>query len=182
MKVRIIEVKNSIFWQSFNPSTPSISLSICKYTIMVRFKNRWVLFQIVHEPVIDPRGKVIYPKTQFEVTDGMISKTIFQAVEENYGQFGKGQGTLSVKWFNPITQIGILRVPRDFTNMFLSALFFIRQIETIPCSFQILHVSGTIIFIQQEAIDWDRRFYIKEQSEAEKRGKKIPKQCDQKRE
>jgi hypothetical protein len=46
-----------------------------------------------------------------------------------------------------------------------------KQIATIPCSFSILHVSGTIIFIQQQAIDWDRRYYLKEQEDAEKRGK-----------
>jgi ribonuclease P/MRP protein subunit POP5 len=61
---------------------------------MVRFKNRWVLFQIVQDPVID-NGKVTYPKTQFEVTDSMISKSIFQAIELNYGHFGKGQGSVA---------------------------------------------------------------------------------------
>lgn len=61
---------------------------------MVRFKNRWVLFQIAEDPVIE-NGSVVYPKTQFEVTDSMISKTIFKAVELNYGDFGKGQGSVS---------------------------------------------------------------------------------------
>lgn len=50
-------------------------------------------------------------------------------------------------------------------------MFYMKQIATIPCSFSILHVSGTIIFIQQQAIDWDRRYYLKEQEDAEKRGK-----------
>jgi hypothetical protein len=51
-------------------------------------------------------------------------------------------------------------------------MFYIKQIATIPCSIHILHVSGTVIFIQQKAIEWDRKFYIKEQEEAEKRGTK----------
>ncbi|KAG2205735.1 hypothetical protein INT46_009568 [Mucor plumbeus] len=136
---------------------------------MVRFKNRWVLFQIVQDPVLE-NGKVVYPKTAFEVTDYVISKTIFQSIEVNYGHFGKGQGSVAVKWYNPTTRVGILRIPRDFTDMYLSTMFYIKQIATMPCSFSILHVSGTVIFIQQAAIDWDRRFYLKEQEEADKRG------------
>ncbi|KAI9471794.1 MAG: hypothetical protein EXX96DRAFT_581633 [Benjaminiella poitrasii] len=139
---------------------------------MVRFKNRWVLFRIVEDPVIE-NGRVIYPNTQFELTEGMISKTIFQAIELNYGQFGKGQGSITVKWYNSTTRIGILRIPRDYTDMYLSTLFYIKQIGSIPCNFSILHVSGTIIFIQQEAINWDRQFYLKEQKEAEKRGNEM---------
>jgi hypothetical protein len=50
-------------------------------------------------------------------------------------------------------------------------MFYMKQIGTVPCSFSILHVSGTIVFIQQQAIDWDRKFYLKELQEAEKRGK-----------
>ncbi|KAL9553329.1 hypothetical protein PS6_004020 [Mucor atramentarius] len=136
---------------------------------MVRFKNRWVLFQIVQDPVIE-HGQVVYPRIAFEVTDSMISKTIFQSIELNYGHFGKGQGSVSVKWYNATTRIGILRIPRDFTDMYLSSMFFIKQIASMPCSFSILHVSGTVIFIQQAAIDWDRRFYLKEQEEADKKG------------
>ncbi|CEP12467.1 hypothetical protein [Parasitella parasitica] len=136
---------------------------------MVRFKNRWVLFQIVQDPVLE-NGKVIYPRTGFEVTDNMISNAIFQAIEVNYGLFGKGQGSVTVKWYNSTTRIGILRIPRDFTDMYLSTMFFIKQIATLPCSFSILHVSGTVIFIQQAAIDWDRKFYLKEQQDAEKKG------------
>lgn len=61
---------------------------------MVRFKARWVLFQITEDPIIE-NGVVVYPKTLFEVNDKMISRSIFQAVEVNYGEFGKGQGSVS---------------------------------------------------------------------------------------
>lgn len=79
---------------------------------------------------------------------------------------------LIVKWYNPITRIGIIRIPRDFTDLYLSSMFYIKQIATIPCSLHILHVSGTVIFIQQKAIEWDRRFYLKEQQYAESKGKR----------
>jgi predicted nucleic-acid-binding protein len=61
---------------------------------MVRFKNRWVLFQIAEDPIIED-GIVVYRKTQFEVNDYLISNSIFKAVELNYGAFGKGQGSVT---------------------------------------------------------------------------------------
>lgn len=61
---------------------------------MVRFKNRWVLFQVAEDPVIED-GHVVYKKSQFEINDYMISKVIFNAVELNYGAFGKGQGSVT---------------------------------------------------------------------------------------
>ncbi|OBZ85955.1 putative ribonuclease P/MRP protein subunit POP5 [Choanephora cucurbitarum] len=136
---------------------------------MVRFKNRWVLFQIIEDPILE-QGKVVFPKTQFSVNDTIITKAIFQAIETNYGHFGKGQGNVTVKWYNPMTRVGILRIPRDYTDMYLSTMFFMKQIGNMACSFSILRVSGTIIFIQQAAIEWDRQFYLKEQAEAEKKG------------
>lgn len=54
--------------------------------------------------------------------------------------------------------------------MYLSTMFYMKQVASVPCSFTILHVSGTLILIQQQAIDWDRRFFLKEQAEAEKQG------------
>lgn len=75
-----------------------------------------------------------------------------------------------VKWYNSTTRIGILRIPRDYTDIYLASMFYIKQIGTTPCSLHILHISGTVIFIQQKAIEWDRKFYIKEQQEADNRG------------
>jgi hypothetical protein len=44
------------------------------------------------------------------------------------------------------------------------------KIASVPCSISILRVSGTIIFVQTAAIEWDRTYYIREQEEAEKKG------------
>lgn len=77
---------------------------------------------------------------------------------------------LVVKWYNHDTKIGIIRIPRDYTDMYLSTMFYMNKIASIPCSLSILRVSGTIIFIQTAAIEWDREHYLKEQEEAEKKG------------
>lgn len=63
---------------------------------MVRFKNRWVLFQIAQEPIL-VNGKVIIPKDLLELNDSAISKSIFQSTEMYYGHFGKGQGSVQGK-------------------------------------------------------------------------------------
>lgn len=61
---------------------------------MVRFKSRWVLFQVSADPIIE-NGVVVYPKSQLALDEKLISRHIFQSVEENYGEFGKGQGSVS---------------------------------------------------------------------------------------
>lgn len=60
---------------------------------MVRFKNRWVLFQIMQDPVLK-NGKVMHQENLLELTDYEISKSIFQSCEVYYGHFGKGQGSV----------------------------------------------------------------------------------------
>ncbi|KAG1467658.1 hypothetical protein G6F56_004285 [Rhizopus delemar] len=136
---------------------------------MVRFKHRWILFQVIQDPIIE-NGQVTYPKTSLGLNDQLISRAIFNQLEICYGQFGKGQAGISVKWYNPDTKIGIIRIPRDYTDMYLSTMFYMNKIASVPCSISILQVSGTIIFIQTAAIEWDRVHYLKEQEEAQKKG------------
>ena len=63
---------------------------------MVRFKSRWVLFQIACEPTIN-NGQVEYLKSPFEIDEKTISRIIFQALEVNYGEFGRGLGSVAGK-------------------------------------------------------------------------------------
>ncbi|CAO3615815.1 unnamed protein product [Cunninghamella blakesleeana] len=102
----------------------------------------------------------------------MISHALKQSNQITFGDMGVGLLKFTnVKWYNSETKTGILRVPREFTDMLLSSMFFIKQIDNIPCRFKILQVSGTIVFIQKYAIERDRSFYLKEQEMMEKQGK-----------
>ncbi|ORE09070.1 hypothetical protein BCV72DRAFT_248389 [Rhizopus microsporus var. microsporus] len=103
---------------------------------MVRFKHRWILFQVNQDPVIE-NGQIVYPRASLKLNDQMISRAIYNQIEIYYGQFGKGLGSVAA---------------------------------SVPCSISILRVSGTIIFVQTAAIEWDRTYYIREQEEAEKKG------------
>ncbi|KAI9259087.1 hypothetical protein BY458DRAFT_588573 [Sporodiniella umbellata] len=135
---------------------------------MVRFKHRWALFQVIQDPVIE-QGQVVYPQNSLRLNDKMISQAIFNQLEVCYGQFGKGQSGILIKWYNPDTKIGIFRIPRDHTDMYLSTLFYLNKIGPVPCSISVLQVSGTIIFIQAAAVELDRALYLREQEEAEKK-------------
>lgn len=137
---------------------------------MVRTKVRWVLFELVEDPVIQ-QDKVVFPRTPLNITEGTILNNIWLTITANYGDFGNGMSRgIVVKWFNPSTRVGIIRVPRDYADMLLASLFFLRRIENIPCSFRILHVSGTIIAVQKQAIIRDRDIYLEEQAKASERG------------
>ncbi|CAO3615819.1 unnamed protein product [Cunninghamella blakesleeana] len=103
----------------------------------------------------------------------MISHALKQSNQITFGDMGVGLLKFTnVKWYNSETKTGILRVPREFTDMLLSSMFFIKQIDNIPCRFKILQVSGTIVFIQKYAIERDRSFYLKEQEMMEKQAYK----------
>ncbi|KAI7856137.1 hypothetical protein BDC45DRAFT_504397 [Circinella umbellata] len=140
---------------------------------MVRFKVRWILFELVQDPIIDNDKKVIFPRTPAKLCDDDVNKCIHSAMTIDYGDFGQGMArSVYVKWFNSATKVGIARVPRDYTDMMLASLFFIKKVCDQPYSFRILHVSGTIIGVQKHAILRDRDIYLQEQEDAQKKGKK----------
>jgi hypothetical protein len=54
--------------------------------------------------------------------------------------------------------MGIIRVPREYATMLGAALFFIHSIESLDnCSFQILHMGGTIKHCEQHAIAYNQK-------------------------
>jgi ribonuclease P/MRP protein subunit POP5 len=55
---------------------------------MVSFKNRWILFEIVEDPVLE-HGKVTFKHTSLEVSDSALYKALRDSVELNYGSFGR---------------------------------------------------------------------------------------------
>ncbi|CAO3581678.1 unnamed protein product [Absidia cylindrospora] len=138
---------------------------------MVRYKCRWILFELVQDPILQ-HDKIVETNTPLRLTEQMIQKTLRDSVLSTFGDYGSGllRGA-HVKWYNPETGTGIIRTPREHDDMLLSALFFVKQIESISCSFRFLRVSGTLVFIQKAAIERDRSLYLKEQARMEQLGK-----------
>ncbi|KAI9310681.1 hypothetical protein BX666DRAFT_2003767 [Dichotomocladium elegans] len=137
---------------------------------MVRTKVRWILFELVEDPTI-VNGQVTFTRTAAPFDEEFISSCIWKAIAVDYGQFGNGMlRNVTVKWFNQITRTGILRVLRDYADILLASLFFMKKLHNHPCSFRILRVSGTIISIQNHAILRDRDIYLQERDKAQKKG------------
>ncbi|KAI8352639.1 hypothetical protein B0O80DRAFT_453557 [Mortierella sp. GBAus27b] len=151
---------------------------------MVRFKNRYLLFEIVYADT--PLGWTSIPATtiqEAETSDQsggpqrnpfgdtgrkncrlppLSSKDLLYAIKEsiteNFGDYGAGttQRPLSLKYFSPYTSIGILRISREETHTAWGALTLIRELKGKPCIIKILHTSGTIRNCQLMTIKYDR--------------------------
>ncbi|CAG8598760.1 3096_t:CDS:2 [Diversispora eburnea] len=113
---------------------------------MVRLKNRWLLFEIIYEDTIQNRKYE-------ELTSRDINSAIKDSVQQNFGDYGSGciAASLSVKYFSPYTNIGIIRVSREHYNLVWSALTFITQIQSRFCLFRVLHL-GAIEYNQDQLL------------------------------
>ncbi|KAG4102268.1 hypothetical protein H8356DRAFT_1652483 [Neocallimastix lanati (nom. inval.)] len=116
---------------------------------MVRFKNRYILFEIVYDEDEEKKINVNY---------SIISKAIKTSIEQNFGAYGIGiiQSSFTIKYFSPVTKIGILRSSRKQFNMIWASLTFINNIQNNGCLIRVLHVGGTIKSTQKAAIKYDQ--------------------------
>lgn len=57
---------------------------------MVRFKNRWVLIEILGEPVTSKTGEEYENHHINSITAGMLHNTLRDAIASNYGEYGLG--------------------------------------------------------------------------------------------
>lgn len=107
---------------------------------MVRFKVRYVLFQIHFEQ--DP---------DLTINDSNLYNAIKDAIDINFGNYGIG--SVSIKYYNPKTCLGILRIDRNNARQLMAALTFITSIKKQSVYIQCLHLSGTIKKVQKKIID-----------------------------
>jgi hypothetical protein len=57
---------------------------------MVRFKNRWVLIEILGEPVTSKTGEGYGNHHVNALTAGMLHNALRDAISANYGEYGLG--------------------------------------------------------------------------------------------
>uniref|UniRef100_A0A8C3GR98 Ribonuclease P/MRP protein subunit POP5 n=1 Tax=Cairina moschata TaxID=8855 RepID=A0A8C3GR98_CAIMO len=121
---------------------------------MVRFKNRYVLCQVVAE---EPRGRPC-------IEERAVGSAVKDAIARAYGDYGlaccSGAGP-AVKYLNAYTGTVLLRCRKDFYRLLCSALPLVRQLESrglrCPCFLSTLHVGGTIRSCQKFLIQYNRR-------------------------
>ncbi|KAG0203593.1 hypothetical protein BGX28_004196 [Mortierella sp. GBA30] len=151
---------------------------------MVRFKNRYLLFEIVYADT--PLGWTSIPAATTSALDAThqslrADQSVFgdtgrnncrlppisnkdlmyalrDSIAENFGDYGAGitQRALVLKYFSPHTNIGILRISREEMHIAWGALTFIKELKGRPCIIKVLHTSGTIKHCQLTTIRYDR--------------------------
>jgi ribonuclease P/MRP protein subunit POP5 len=107
---------------------------------MVRHKVRYALFQIHFEK--DP---------DLTINDSNLYNAIKDSIEVNFGNFGIG--SISIKYYNPKTCLGIIRIDRDNARQLIAALTFLTTIKKQLVHVQCLHLSGTIKKVQKKIIE-----------------------------
>ncbi|NXI74178.1 POP5 protein, partial [Anseranas semipalmata] len=120
---------------------------------MVRFKNRYVLCEVVSE---DPRCRQC-------IEDRAVGLAVKDAIARAHGDYGLACCSVSftVKYLNAYTGTVLLRCRKDFHRLLCSALPLVRQLESrnqrSACFLNTLHVGGTIRSCQKFLIQYNRR-------------------------
>ncbi|KAJ1731029.1 RNA-binding protein pop5 [Coemansia biformis] len=134
---------------------------------MVRFKNRYVCFELLFEPPADPACAARTSRPgQSQAPPVLSAKSISQLVRDcvklSFGDSGAGHVLMGtqVKYFNARTCMGIIKVPRDHCRMVLAAMVLATHVNKRPCTVCVRHVSGTIKKCQKAAIRVDRELII----------------------
>ncbi|RKP20429.1 hypothetical protein ROZALSC1DRAFT_12723 [Rozella allomycis CSF55] len=117
---------------------------------MVRFKNRYILYEITFKD-----GKI-----DSTLSDQMILKHLKDVVQLYFGNYGMCclSSSLSSKYFNPYTLMGLIRAPREFFRLAWFGLSMLSSIYGRTCSIRVIHVGGTIRSCQKELLAKNKEF------------------------
>jgi ribonuclease P/MRP protein subunit POP5 len=104
---------------------------------MVRFKYRYLVFQVEYE-----NAKAVNPSVTAEVMEGRFRSNL----EILFGPYGLGlmQSNISVKYYSGFTGIGIARVGREFYRTLWGALTLLTKMENHTCRINVIHCSGML--------------------------------------
>ncbi|KAK8128059.1 Rpp14/Pop5 family protein [Apiospora sp. TS-2023a] len=144
---------------------------------MVRIKERYLLVNILYPSEIGiksgvPDVVVINQPTTDKLTPQVLLRDIRAEVAKTFGDFGSGAlegGGLQVKYLSNATSTFILRITRAQYRMLWTALTFMDHVpvrDGKPCTFRVVHVSGTIRKVEEAAIRHARNlmFAVKDQA------------------
>jgi ribonuclease P/MRP protein subunit POP5 len=93
------------------------------------------------------------------MNSGTVLSVVKDSIDVNFGDVTSGRigNVLSLKYYNPYTNIGILRTPRDFLRETWAAVTLITKIKDRKCAIRVIHVSGTIKQAQLFLIDYNKK-------------------------
>ncbi|KAN0092565.1 hypothetical protein V8E55_003349 [Tylopilus felleus] len=118
---------------------------------MVRFKNRWLLVELISISNDKPTPSSFDAKH--------VYAALRQSVILNFGDMGWGAvgGSMTVKYFSPTTHLCIIRVARDQHNLAWGAVTLLTSINGTRIIPHVVQVSGTIRHVQLGAIKHNRQ-------------------------
>ncbi|KAI8628311.1 Rpp14 family protein [Xylariaceae sp. FL1651] len=130
---------------------------------MVRIKERYLLVNILYPSDLGsrpdlPDAVVINQPTSDQLTPALLLRAIRAEVAALFGDYGSGalEGSgFSVKYLSQATSTFILRISRASYRFVWTALTFMTSIPVKngkPCVFRVVHVSGTMRKVEEEAV------------------------------
>lgn len=130
---------------------------------MVRIKERYLLVNILYPADLsaEPSPKtpdliVLNQPTTDKFDRGALLREIRAQVASLFGDYGSGAiASLQVKYLSPATSTFILRVNRAHYRLVWTALTMMDHVPVRDgklCTFRVVHVSGTIRKVEEEAI------------------------------
>ncbi|KTW26356.1 hypothetical protein T552_02839 [Pneumocystis carinii B80] len=143
---------------------------------MVRFKSRYIVFQIFQENQLISglfNTNTTFQRSSFPIklTDELTTLTshallnlIKEHVYFNFGDWGQGliAASLNIKYYSPATHTGIIRVSRQHYRLVWAVLTFIKTIQDQPVLIRVLRINGTIKKAEMFLIQRNKDLLIKE--------------------
>ena len=114
----------------------------------MRFKSRYILCEL----------KFADGTINESFNAGYIFRILQTLVEVQAGDWGMGctQQSFSVKYYNALTGLLLIRASRDHYRLVCECLPFLTNVKNRPCSLTRLHVGGTIRSCQKAALVHNR--------------------------
>ncbi|XP_029212568.2 ribonuclease P/MRP protein subunit POP5-like [Acropora millepora] len=131
---------------------------------MVRYKRRYLMVEISFQD----------KKVGESINENSIYAKVKEAVQEFHGDYGVAclARYLKVKYVNPITGMVFIGCSRDYYRMLWSAITFIRNLSGRLCTFQVLHVGGTLRSCQRFLIRHNRNKLLQSFQQCKTKGER----------
>lgn len=110
---------------------------------MVRFKNRYMLFE------------VCWKDGRFDdtITEAALLATFRDSLQQNFGDYGLGCALASfqVKYYNPVSNLCIVRCSRDEYRQVWASLCLLTELRHRAVRLRLLRLTGTVASCQAAA-------------------------------
>ncbi|EIW57964.1 uncharacterized protein TRAVEDRAFT_38276 [Trametes versicolor FP-101664 SS1] len=134
---------------------------------MVRFKNRWLLVELLPVPAPLP-GRAPAGQPEHELTSKQIWAVLKQSIITHFGDTGWGAvgSSLTIKYFSPRTNLCIIRVAREPHKIAWAGVALMTAVDGRRYVPHVVHVSGTIKQAQLAAIRHNREIVARYRARA----------------